>query len=199
MFKLEYFLPFTEHSSRYFNNQSSLKYFTQDKLKIIFNPDIDIMAGVVENEGSLLVHLQYPRAENLSSAQEFSDVIRTLRFPNLDPGPITEFYTRNVNTTDTESLKQAFYQFYGDFRIACPTYLFSKLFAALNPKRNVLFYYWTYVSRLIADELECAPDMGVCEQSDIPYVFGEPVLRYLPDKYFSEYIMKLWTNFAKTG
>ena len=161
--------------------------------------------GTVKDEGTIFGPRFYPKSENMNSRQEFKELIESipssvsLPFPDLDSERISEFYLKNVVTKSSESLKKAFAKFYGDLRHTCSTYLYAKEFAKHSPKRSVYFYYWTYVSRLIASELGCTEGMGVCHNSDVPYVFGEPILKNMSDKRFSEYVIELWTNFAKNG
>ena len=175
-------------------NKPSLIFFS-------INLDIDLMAGVMKNEGSMLAHQYFNRAEHLKNRKEFIDVVGSTGFffPGLNLDKIADFYLKDKNTTNTEALKHAFYDYYGDALMKCPTYFFAKQFAEHFPKKNALFYEWTYPTHVMAFLLGCTNDMGVCHASDIEYVFGFPVSRNTADKKFSEDVMKMWTNFAKNG
>ena len=163
------------------------------------------MAGVVKDEGTSFGLKFYPKSQDLHSAQDFKELVETIEstislpFPNLNSEKITEYFLKNVDTNNSEALKKAFNTFYGELRITCSAYFFAKKFAEYSPTKNVFFYHWTYVSTLIQKSLGCSPDMGVCHTSEVPYVFGLPVLKNMNDKKFSEYAVELWTNFAKHG
>ncbi|CAG2169662.1 unnamed protein product [Oppiella nova] len=45
----------------------------------------------------------------------------------------------------------------------------------------------------------CTAEMGICHASELEHVFGLPVLMHSDDMAFSESVVKMWTNFAKTG
>ena len=114
----------------------------------------------MSNEGSVLAHLSYPKSEHLKSSEDFKTLLKSLPFPELEVEKVSEFYLKGVDTNSTEALKKAFYEFYGDIEITCPTYHFAKQFAHSSTKRDVFFYEWTYPSRLLV-AVGCTKDMGV--------------------------------------
>ncbi|XP_054166309.1 cholinesterase 1-like [Oppia nitens] len=165
-----------------------------------YNTEIDIMAGVMHDEGSLLAHHLYPQSDKLRNQQDFSDMIKQVTLiPGLDPKKLTSFYLAGVDTNVTGAVTHAFWQLFGDHVITCPTYLFAKQFAQHTPKRNVMFYQWTYYSESYSSLFGCTKEMGVCHAMDIPFVFGLPVIMHGEEQAFSEQVMKMWTNFAKNG
>ena len=168
---------------------------------LILHLDIDILAGVVQNEGSILSREFFPKGELIKSREEFLDVIKSTEylFPELNLDKIEEFYLTNINTNNTEGLKKAFRDYLGDILMKCPTYFFAKQFAEHLPKKNVFFYEWTYPAHIMGPLLDCTEDMGVCHTSELEYVFGFPLVSNTTDKEFSEDVMKMWTNFAKNG
>ncbi|XP_054168275.1 cholinesterase-like [Oppia nitens] len=100
--------------------------------------------------------------------------------------------------------KDAFFQYFGDVGITCPTYLFAKMFAKIAPKHsNVYLYQWSYGQ----PDGALGQMIGVSHGYDVPYVFGLPLVsNYFvfktfteEDKKFSLYVMKVWTDFAKYG
>ena len=157
----------------------------------------------MRNEGSPLAHIFFPESEHMKSAEEFKEIVETidnpLHYPELNAEKVSEFYLEGVDTNSTEALKLAFYDFFGDLIITCPTYHFAKQFAQSSPKRDALFYEWTYPSKLIQSTVGCTKDMGVCHASELEYVFGFSLMMNETDRQFSEDVMKMWTNFAKNG
>ena len=154
------------------------------------------MGGVTRNEGPTLAP---DEAEHLKGEEEFKLLING--FPELDSEKISEFYLKGVDTNSTEALKKAFWDFFGDIHIACPTFHFVKAFSEYTPKRKAFFFYWTYLSVEMGRLQGCREDMGVCHGAENGYVFGKPLLLNLDltDRQFSEQMMKIWTNFAKNG
>ncbi|CAG2116888.1 unnamed protein product, partial [Medioppia subpectinata] len=164
-----------------------------------YSADIDIMAGVMRNEGSVLAHTFYPISDAIKTRKDFSDVIKTLPLPGMAEDKITEFYLKDVAVNATNATKRAFWNFFGDVVITCPTYLFAKDFAVNSPDRDVYFFEWTYPSKFVGPVMGCTPEMGVCHAAEIEHVFGLPVLMKSPDADFSNSVVNMWTNFAKTG
>ena len=103
----------------------------------------------MQNEGPTLFGAYH---KDIHSVKEFKDLVKTTPFPHLNLDKIAEFYLKGVDTNSSEALSKAFTAFYGDLRITCSTYLFAKQFAEYSPKRNVFFYYWTYVSSLVKNK-----------------------------------------------
>ncbi|CAG2121755.1 unnamed protein product, partial [Medioppia subpectinata] len=161
-----------------------------------YSADIDIMAGVMRNEGSMLAHMMYPASDGLKSKQDFVDLVKKVTIPDLDADKIVDFY---LHDSTENSTKHAFWEFFGDLGITCPTYHFAKQFAQNSPNKEVYFYDWTQPALILGPIMGCTTEMGVCHAADIEYVFGMGVLMKLEHQEFSESVMKMWTNFAKTG
>ena len=151
------------------------------------------MAGVMANEGTGLV--SDPMVAKLKTRDDLKHLIQSRPFPHLNADEITDFYLkRQTNRSGIDALKWAFYDFYGDIYITCPTYQFTKHFAKSSPKKNVFFYEWTYIP-----SYDTHKEMGVPHGAETTYVFGGLVLKNASDKQFSDDVMKMWTNFAKFG
>ncbi|CAG2181239.1 unnamed protein product, partial [Oppiella nova] len=157
------------------------------------------MAGVMRNEGSMLGHMEYPKSDSLKTKEDFKSLIKAVTIPDLDVEKITAFYLTDVVANSTNGTKHAFWEFFGDIAITCPTYLFAKEFAQNSPKNNVYFYEWTHPSSLLSPLMGCSQEMGVCHAADIEIVFGMSVLVHSKDADFSKSVMQMWTNFAKNG
>ena len=164
-----------------------------DKTFFLGSVDIDIMAGVMANEGRGLAPDQI--VPKFKTRDDLKHLIQTLHFPRLNADEIADFYLkRQTNRNSSSALKWAYYDFFGDIYIACPTYEFAKHFAQFSPKKNVFFYKWTYIPSYNTHKA-----MGVPHGAENTYVFGGPVLKNASDKQFSKDVMKMWTNFAKYG
>ena len=84
--------------------------------------DIDLLAGVTRKEGSLLAHLINPDNFTVDSFKQ--SVINTNAvFHGLDVQKVMDYYLKGVNTSDSQALKWAYYEFYGDLQLKCPTYI----------------------------------------------------------------------------
>ena len=171
---------------------------------IYLKTDLDIIGGVVQNEGSTLATMVLPDIEKINMTEKtFMSGVNASKafFHGLNETKISEFYLKNVNTSDPNAVKHAFYAFFGDLVITCPTYHFAKQYATHSPL-NVYFYELTYETKQMV-QLGCGTDMSICHGADIEFVFGLPFLdpkSYTQvDKDFSEQVMQMWTNFAKNG
>ncbi|CAG2182069.1 unnamed protein product [Oppiella nova] len=170
-----------------------------------YNKDIDIIAGVTRNEGSLLSNWFYPELHGNFTEQEFRDLVQEsdFLFHGIPVQNVTDYYLRNVNTSDSQALKHAFYNYFGDILMKCPTYLFAKQFAinAKNTSHNVYYYELTYQAQDVAIYGCVEETMGICHMSDVEFVFGqfEYNLTTPLDLKFSAEIMQMWTQFAKNG
>ena len=170
--------------------------------------DIDILGGIVKNEGSLLAYLLFPRLKQKEpelTRKDFEEIVQELNtvYHGLNIEEVKGHFLKNKNQNDPDVLRQAIYELFGDLHVKCPTYLFVKQFAKQTPKAKTFFYELSFQTKNIA-KMGCdSKTMGICHGADIEFVFGLPV--HYPDRYskqeaaFSKQIMEYWTNFAKTG
>ncbi|CAG2168169.1 unnamed protein product [Oppiella nova] len=168
-----------------------------------FNSDIDLIAGMTLDEESGFISHFDPDVHNLT-AEGFKLLVSEVNdiYHGLDAENVTQFYLKNIDPKDPGASVRAFEVFLGDLVMKCPTYLFAKQFATNAPGNNVYAYELTFESQFTTNATGCPPGM-VCHSADVPFVFGRPFL--YPDQFsheetvFSGDIMKMWTNFAKTG
>ncbi|CAG2112560.1 unnamed protein product, partial [Medioppia subpectinata] len=159
--------------------------------KLIFKTDIEVMAGVVKDEGPLLTHGLFPEMRSEMTAQLFYKVVRDLsrEYHNIDVNEVCDYYLKGVHKTNSSQLKAAFNELYGDLVITCPTYYFAKRLATSGRKQR-------------SNVAVCKGGL-VCHGADVDFVFGyplrNPTLFTETDYDFSIDVMKMWTNFAKTG
>ncbi|CAG2107547.1 unnamed protein product [Medioppia subpectinata] len=100
-----------------------------------------------------------------------------LGYKQINIQNVTNFYLKNINTTDESALFWAFHRFASDMALNCPTYLFGQQFArnVENHTRNVQFYELIYGHRSNIEAFGYDPDtMRIEHNIDMPYVFGIP-------------------------
>jgi carboxylesterase type B len=161
------------------------------------------MAGMTSDEASGMLNQMFPDVHNLT-VEEFKFLVSTINqmYHGLDAENVTQFYFKNIDPKDPGASVRAFEVFIGDLSLKCSTYLFAKQFATNAPSKNVYSYELTSESQFMTNATGCPPGK-VCHSADIPFVFGRPFIN--PDLFsheetvFSRDIMKMWTNFAKTG
>ncbi|CAG2178333.1 unnamed protein product, partial [Oppiella nova] len=171
------------------------------------------MSGVMRNEGSILAYVAFPQLHRNITDKDFDDmvIITNESYHGFKLQSIRQFYLKDDHKNhSSDVLRQAFYAFYGDIDIKCPTYLTAKQYANYaiksGSKNRVYFYELTYESKF-AKFMGCDEHMGVCHASELEFVFGLPLWVDKPypithtqlDVDFSLYVMKLWTDFAKYG
>ncbi|CAG2181305.1 unnamed protein product, partial [Oppiella nova] len=155
-----------------------------------YNTDVDLIAGVVRNEGSLLA----PKIKGNITEEVFINAIKG-RIGDMDLGQVLAYYLKDVKKDDYAAYRWAYYDLIGDSGIKCSTYLFAKQVAQHSTTRNVYFYELTYGHLQGCDE----QTMGICHGSDIEFVFNKTHSNPQLDLPFSKEWMTYWTNFAKTG
>ncbi|CAG2180771.1 unnamed protein product, partial [Oppiella nova] len=169
-----------------------------------FNSDIDLLAGVVRNEGSSFVPYVVKHPHNIT-VEDFTNGVQELDliFHGVDVKKVTDFYLQNVNTSSPVAMHWAVGDLSGDLMLTCPTYLFAKQFAiTVKEWQRVYFYELLYGSKRFSQIIGCDQKTeGICHAEDIPFVFGLPYIHekdYEPeDMFFSREVMKMWTKFAK--
>ncbi|CAG2103294.1 unnamed protein product [Medioppia subpectinata] len=180
--------------------------FSQSK----YNQNLDILAGVNRNEGSSLAYGGFAELHHNITDQIFDQLVTRTNnsYHGLDLQSIRRHYLKdndNKNHTSDE-LRKGFYDFFGDLHVKCCTYLMAKEYAKHQDKNkhHVYMYELTYQSKW-ARQTGCdEKTMGICHGSDVEFVWGlplwmDPKTHTQLDIDFSKYVMRLWTNFAKTG
>ena len=115
------------------------------------NTDIDLIAGINSNEGSLLSALLLPPKDEALTIDHFKRGVQVAdkMFHELDVQKVVDYYLKGIDTSNSSALRRAFYEFYGDIYMKYPTYLFAKLFAINTQKsgKNVYFYELTHQNK----------------------------------------------------
>ncbi|CAG2115823.1 unnamed protein product, partial [Medioppia subpectinata] len=117
----------------------------------LFNKDLDIMAGVMRNEGS--IQSQSLVKPNLTEKDfnEFVTIIDAF-YHNFDEKLVTDFYLKSIDKNSSDALKWAEYDMFGDLMTTCPTYRFAKAYGQLGGAGGVYFYEQTYQRKSFLDE-----------------------------------------------
>ena len=176
-----------------------------------FNSDINILAGITADEGTIFVHKWF--AEIDSDPTKFNQNVKNylniiLKFwKNLESGNerrnVIEAYISDEK--DVNNIKSKVGQIFGDYVLTCPTYYFSRDIVLWSGFSNVYMYELTYKSSMSFSSFiaPSEPWIGIGHGDDIEFVFGTSLLapqRYSQQDYnFALLVMNLWTNFAKTG
>ncbi|CAG2116374.1 unnamed protein product [Medioppia subpectinata] len=172
-----------------------------------FNTDIDLIAGINQNEGSAYVYylIKDPTLITLTDFHNALNALDQFGYHNVNVQKVTESYLKGVNTSDSQSLRTALGAVIGDIMLGCPTYLFAKRFAqTVKESQRVYFYELLYASEFFAKQMNCdVKTMGICHGMDLPFVFGLPLINpndyTTEDKYYSNVVMKMWVKFATDG
>ncbi|CAG2113216.1 unnamed protein product, partial [Medioppia subpectinata] len=171
-----------------------------------YNSDIDLMAGIVRNEGSLFLPSIIQNPSNITLMGFKIGVFKLdVIYHGINEFIINQYYLKGVNSSDPLALRWALSALLGDLTLGCPTYLFARQLAAgVVDTHRVYFYEFDYESRLFANITGCnTKTMGVCHEAELPFVFGLPFINtkdFSPqDLVFSREVMRLWTKFAKDG
>ena len=175
-----------------------------------FNSGINILAGVVANEGSVSVRKWFDEIysdianfhKNVKEYLNREFNVRKLKSEEIRKRVI-DFYIDDE--IDVNRIKYKTGQLYGDFVISCPTYYMQKDMMLWSGDSKIFMYKLTYRSKSNSPNSRAESEewIGVSHSDDIEFVFGTPLLypeRYSQQDYqFALLIMNLWSNFAKTG
>ena len=175
-----------------------------------FNPGINILAGVVANEGSVSVQKWFDEID--SDPTKLNKNVKEYLNKELNVNKLkSEEIRRKVidfyidDEIDVNKIKYKTGQLYGDLVISCPTYYMQRDIMLWSEDNKVFMYKLTYKSKLNSSNsiAETKDWIGVSHSDDIEFVFGTSLLypeRYSQQDYqFALLIMNLWSNFAKTG
>ena len=113
------------------------------------------MAGVSRNEGSFLA----PKVDKQWTEQVFDELLQNSQnqFHGLDLKAVKDFYFAKIqNKSDSAAIRWAFYDFYGDVLITCPTYLFAKQLAKQTGTESLEEAYLELTGRTVRDETSLA-------------------------------------------
>lgn len=154
-----------------------------------FRQNLDVLFGVVEDEGSLLVEgmlgqmpafdVKNPSYLGERKAKFFlAQLLRQLELEDKSVDRVVKFYLDGVGENNDDKLRHLISKALGDYLITCPTILFAEKYAIANARANggervhVYSYKYTYSTDLPG---YCMGWMGVCHGMDLFYAFGMPL------------------------
>ncbi|CAG2116155.1 unnamed protein product, partial [Medioppia subpectinata] len=143
------------------NAQHMFKQRLSDNYIIL---DLDIMAGVMRNEGSILGQGVVKPNLTVNDFKEFVSLMNTIHH-NIDEKRVIDFYLQSIDKNSSDALKWTEYDIFGDLLMTCPTYRFAKAYAQLGGAGGVYFYEQTYQRKSFLDEKL----YGVTHQADVDY------------------------------
>nr|XP_046915029.1 acetylcholinesterase-like [Dermatophagoides farinae] len=169
-----------------------------------FNNKVDILFGLVSDEGSMFIPHYLPELMDYRTQmtmekikQNFRKVLSEFNVNNVDK--IIDFYAQRIDPANFYQVRKMFADFFADLRFNCPVVLFAKEIAKVNPENRFYAYRFDRLS-IVSDKMHCYDWMGVCHGSDILYTFSHPFMNYYPpDARLSHDMIKSWTKFARTG
>lgn len=173
------------------------------------NENLEVLIGVNRDEGFFFVFQQLSHLLRSSESQDvtkdevYSLISKLLKGRPVDPRHVTNYYFQNM-TSKWDSLRvlNQFIDLYGDLYINCPVYYLAKRFA------EILGYERTFTYMLSKSSNQpympiCKEWSRVCHGDELALIFGlpfrKPDLFDDSDKVNSEYFVRLWTQFARTG
>ncbi|RWS09335.1 acetylcholinesterase-like protein 5 [Dinothrombium tinctorium] len=173
-----------------------------------FKKDVELLIGTVANEGSAYLKNEIPLYFNRENQRLIDKplakklVSEMFNYSNIESDLIADFYISHIYHEERNELRKGVAYAFGDFRIVCPVYYFSKNVAHYSQISRVFSFQFTF-KPTIGLAKNCVDWMGVCHADDIVFTFGVP-LRHpqnysVEDYYFSLLIINVWTSFVKTG
>ncbi|KAI2809727.1 Cocaine esterase [Blomia tropicalis] len=171
-----------------------------------YNRDIDLIYGVVRDEGTGFTPLFFPgiffpfaQITKRSSKILIAHLLNTL-YNRFRKQEVANFYIDQLsdNANKTE-FRIALGEFLGDFTLVCPTILFGEeIIAHDNGKHR--FYAYRLMQKVQSTKPDSNEWMGVTHGSDLAYIFlDERIKPNSSDEALSHVMIGAWSNFAKTG
>ncbi|XP_025017437.1 bile salt-activated lipase-like [Tetranychus urticae] len=107
-----------------------------------------------------------------------------------------------TETNNSDYFRSQLERAYSDLLFVCPTYIFGHQYASNLGKQDGKVYAYLHTQRPKSYFPFASEWMGTFHSSDIPYVFGLPLIKPgYPQKdiSLSREMMKIWTHFAENG
>ncbi|XP_023240465.1 acetylcholinesterase-like [Centruroides sculpturatus] len=195
------------------NRNRLVSYFTQlgepflpdDPIEYFDNGlihDVEIMAGIVPEEASMILAYYKPEILNqdnpgftMSKARNILNTIYNFSKPKFDN--VMEEYFGNVQEDDYTRILERTRDVIGDGIVKCPV---ISLTEKLSVKNYTVYRYTFNHARINTGYKKWE---GVAHFAEIYFMFGLPFVypeKYIPEEEeFSKQVMQYWVSFAKTG
>lgn len=174
----------------------------------LFSNMKELLAGVVPNEGSWLMHASapevfrrhtYPHLRTLEETRKLYNwyLIEKVGIqPNVAPVISSSMIVGEEVDTPLNNINRLT-QALGDNSITCPTVFMADEMTARN--KSVYMYVFDHKAK----PTKFGEWQGVSHYEEVPFVFGYPLrkskLYDAQDVELSKRMMKVWSHFAKTG
>ena len=168
----------------------------------------ELLAGLVPNEGSWLMHASSPQIFRRHTYPQLHTIDETRNMfvwyltekvgitANIAPLIANSMITGSEIDTPLNNINKLS-QAMGDNSISCPTIYMADEMSARN--KTVYMYLFDHKS----NATKFGDWQGVSHYEEVPFVFGYPLRRkqlYSKDDItLSKRLMKIWSHFAKTG
>ncbi|KAG4069657.1 hypothetical protein HA402_014680 [Bradysia odoriphaga] len=170
---------------------------------------LKVLIGMTEHEGFAFI---FPQLHHLLDSSESQSLTKTdvdlligelLKGRPVDPLKLSNYYFQNF-TSKWNSL-QVFHtmaDLYGDVYINCPVYYLAKRFNDILGSENIFSYVLTEASSQSYIPV-CRSQSRVCHADELVLIFGVPLrnpqLFDDSDTELSKHLVRLWTDFARSG
>lgn len=168
----------------------------------LFQSNVDIMYGVARDEGTYFIWKIFPEMAKddvvITVEKARQSIVHLMNniFNQTFGDEVASFYLNHLKEPSQDELKLAIAQAWGDYQMVCPTILFGEEYAKHRPNGH----YYSYRMMQMFPFLENIPSwIGVGHAQDTIYMFLQSLLKRNIDKQLSNDIIRVMTNFAKTG
>ncbi|XP_025017468.1 acetylcholinesterase-like [Tetranychus urticae] len=174
-------------------------------LEGLYDNSVDLLLGVEKNEASIFMNGIDPIAFNYVSPKPISFHEATNFLERIFDSKSIDYFCElyiGPETNNSDYLRCQLERAYSDLLFVCPTYIFGHQYASNLGKQGGKVYAYFHTQRPKAYLSFFNEWMGTFHSSDIPYVFGLPLIKSgysQKDISLSHEMMKIWTHFAENG
>lgn len=173
------------------------------------NKNLEVLIGINKDEGFVFVFQQLRHLLDSSESriitkdEVYSDMKKLLRGRPVDPVQVTDYYFGNTSSEwDSMSVLSTIIDLYGDLYINCPVYFLANRFEEILGYENINSYILTKASGRPYMPI-CKEWSKVCHGDELVLIFGVPFRNPHEfndsDKELSEFFVRRWSEFARTG
>lgn len=127
-------------------------------------------------------------------------LIRQIFHSFSDPDSVVREYINDQDSgtdQDPKHIRRQVYSSVGDILRLCPTVYYAEKCADLGAQ----VYY--YLFRAKSSDSPWAPWMGITDDAEVPFLFGQPILNdhnyFRHEVQLSSVVINIWSSFAKFG
>ncbi|XP_015789280.1 acetylcholinesterase-like [Tetranychus urticae] len=171
----------------------------------LYDNSVDLLLGVEKNEASMFMNAIDPIAFDYFSPQPISFHEATNFLERIFDSKSIDYFRElyiGPETNNSDYLRAQLERAYSDLLFVCPTYIFGHQYASNLGTKGGKVYAYFHTQRPKAYLSFFNEWMGTFHSSDIPYVFGLPLIKSgysQKDISLSREMMKIWTHFAENG